>query len=69
VGGEIWRRCLDLGWIMRERDSRALRLTAAGKMGLSETFGLDLTNTGLDRLRQADVPSATEVRLRAQLAP
>jgi hypothetical protein len=65
VGGEIWRRCLALGWIMRERDSRALRLTAAGKMGLSETFGLDLTSTGLDRLRQADVPSATEGRLRA----
>ena len=25
VGAEIWRRCLDLGWLIRERDSRALR--------------------------------------------
>src|SRR5499425_3558690 len=42
VGAEIWRRCLDLGWLVRERDSRALRLTAAGKTGLSHTFGVDL---------------------------
>jgi len=65
VGGEIWRRCLDLGWIIRERDSRALRLTAAAKTGLLETFGVDLTSAGLDRLRQANVSSATEAALRA----
>ena len=59
VGGEIWRRCLDLGWLIRERDGRALRLTAAGRTGLSETFGLDLA-TGL-----TDVASPAEVRLRA----
>jgi len=42
VGTEICRRCLELGWIKRQRDSRALRLTAAGRAGLFETFGLDL---------------------------
>jgi DNA-binding transcriptional ArsR family regulator len=63
VGEEIWRRCLDLGWLIRERDSRALRLTAAGKTGLSETFGPDLAAIGIDRLNK--VPSAAEVRLRA----
>ena len=65
VGAEIWRRCLGLGWLMRERDSRALRLTAAGKTGLSETFGIDLTSEGLDGSKQIKVLSAAEVRLRA----
>jgi DNA-binding transcriptional ArsR family regulator len=44
VGAAIWRRCLALGWLVRERDSRALRLTAAGKAGLLETFGVDLAD-------------------------
>jgi hypothetical protein len=44
VGTEIWRRCLELRWLVRERDSRTLRLTAAGKAGLLTTFGVDLTN-------------------------
>src|SRR5262245_28968753 len=42
VGAEIWRRCLALRWLVRERDSRALRLTAAGRAGLFKTFGVDL---------------------------
>jgi hypothetical protein len=50
---------------MRERDSRALRLTAAGKIGLSDTFGIDLTSEGLDGSKQIRVVSAAEVRLRA----
>ena len=45
VGAEIWRRCLELGWFKRDRDTRALRLTTAGKAGLFETFGVDLVNT------------------------
>jgi DNA-binding transcriptional ArsR family regulator len=44
VGAEVWRRCLDLGWLVRERDSRALRVTAAGKAGLADTFGVDLAH-------------------------
>jgi DNA-binding transcriptional ArsR family regulator len=42
VGAEIQRRCLELRWLVRERDSRTLRLTAAGRTGLLETFGVDL---------------------------
>jgi DNA-binding transcriptional ArsR family regulator len=42
VGAEIWRRCLELGWFKRERDSRALRLTTVGRAGLLDTFGIDL---------------------------
>jgi DNA-binding transcriptional ArsR family regulator len=42
VGAEIWRRCLALGWLTRERDSRVLRLTPAGAAGLAATFGLRL---------------------------
>jgi DNA-binding transcriptional ArsR family regulator len=42
VGAEICRRCLELGWFRRERDSRALRLTTAGREGLAETFGVTL---------------------------
>jgi DNA-binding transcriptional ArsR family regulator len=44
VGAEICRRCLELGWLTRQRDTRALRLTAAGRAGLSNTFGVALTN-------------------------
>ena len=44
VGAEICRRCLELGWLKRERDSRALQLTASGKAGLSAQFAIDLDN-------------------------
>jgi DNA-binding transcriptional ArsR family regulator len=42
VGAAIWHRCLELGWVARGRDSRAVRLTPAGKRGLRETFGVKL---------------------------
>jgi DNA-binding transcriptional ArsR family regulator len=42
VGAEICRRCLELGWVGRVRDSRALRLTEAGRSGLAAAFGVDL---------------------------
>jgi DNA-binding transcriptional ArsR family regulator len=40
VGAELLCRCLDLGWFKRERDSRALQLTPAGRAGLAEVFGV-----------------------------
>jgi len=43
VGAKICRCCLQRGWFARERDSRALRLTAKGSTGLFEALGVDLT--------------------------
>jgi DNA-binding transcriptional ArsR family regulator len=42
VGSEIWRRCAALGWLVRGRDTRAVRVTLVGRTGLHEAFGLDL---------------------------
>jgi len=39
VGAAILNRLIDLGWFKRERDSRALRLTPVGRIGLAKTFG------------------------------
>jgi hypothetical protein len=41
VGGEICRRCLELGWFKKLRDTRALELTDTGRAGLFECFGVD----------------------------
>jgi hypothetical protein len=43
VGAEICRRCLELGWLTHQRDTRALRLTARGQAGLFECFAIDAT--------------------------
>ena len=42
VGAEIWRRCLELGWLSRQRDTRAVQITAAGRRGLHDTFGVEI---------------------------
>jgi DNA-binding transcriptional ArsR family regulator len=42
LGAGLLCRCLDLGWFERVRDSRALRLTPAGKTGLADVFGVTL---------------------------
>jgi len=42
VGAALCRRCLELGWIERRSDSRAVAITAAGRQGFAETFGLSL---------------------------
>jgi DNA-binding transcriptional ArsR family regulator len=42
VGSAILDRLLALGWFKREPHSRALRVTAAGRTGLAETFGIEL---------------------------
>jgi hypothetical protein len=55
VGTEIWRRCLELRWLTRERDSRALRLTAAGKAGLLDVFGVDFADEAQAPARKAAV--------------
>jgi len=43
VGAGLAARCFDLGWIARIRDIRAVAITAKGRGGLHETFGIDLS--------------------------
>lgn len=52
IGAEICRCCLQRGWFARQRDSRALRLTPAGEVGLRDTFRLDLAGEDRGRLPQ-----------------
>jgi len=42
IGAELCRRCLELGWLARERDSRALRIRPTADAGFRATFGLSL---------------------------
>jgi len=51
VGAEICRRCLELRWFERERGTRVLRLTAAGRRGLHETLGVDLGSRSTSKAR------------------
>jgi DNA-binding transcriptional ArsR family regulator len=42
LGAALADRCPALGWIQRQRDSRAVTITAAGAHGFAETFGITL---------------------------
>ena len=42
VGAALARRCFDLNWIARLRDTRAVSITAKGRAGLSDAFGIAL---------------------------
>jgi DNA-binding transcriptional ArsR family regulator len=42
LGAGISRRCFELGWVERQRDSRALLITPKGRDGLQVAFGLVL---------------------------
>ncbi len=44
IGREILRRCLELEWLTRSRDHRAVTVTVAGRKGLWETFGIELAS-------------------------
>src|SRR5262245_52431041 len=61
IGSAILDRLLALGWFRRERDSRALRLTPAGRMGLAEVFGVDFGALGM----RADATAGARLPLRA----
>ncbi len=41
VGAGLAARCLALGWIQRQRDTRTVAITAKGRAGLRATFGID----------------------------
>src|SRR5438132_2641283 len=40
VGAALTKRCFDLGWTERMKHSRAVIVTASGKRGFLETFGI-----------------------------
>lgn len=42
VGAALASRCLELKWIERRRDSRALTITPAGRRGLLQAFSLSI---------------------------
>jgi predicted transcriptional regulator len=42
VGNEILRRCMELGWLDRAPDHRAVTITFKGRAGLLSTFGIAL---------------------------
>jgi DNA-binding transcriptional ArsR family regulator len=42
VGAALAERCFALHWFERQRDTRGLRITAAGRRGLEEVFGIAL---------------------------
>jgi predicted transcriptional regulator len=54
VGAGLLCRCLELGWFRRERDSRALRLTPAGRLGLVQSFGVEFEDPARPRGAAAD---------------
>jgi DNA-binding transcriptional ArsR family regulator len=49
VGAELWRRCVALGWVTKQRDTRAVQITKIGKLGLLEAFGVDLGHANTRR--------------------
>ncbi len=42
VGAALTKRCFDLGWTERMKHSRAVIVTASGKHGFLETFGIGM---------------------------
>jgi DNA-binding transcriptional ArsR family regulator len=42
VGAVLARRCFDLKWVQRTRDSRALIVTPEGRRGLADRFGMSV---------------------------
>jgi DNA-binding transcriptional ArsR family regulator len=62
LGAAIAQRVLELGWVERTRDSRALTVTPTGHRGLSDLFGVvllaDQPRFERQRIRERNVESA-----------
>ena len=52
---------MELGWLKRVSDSRALQLTSSGKAGLSEIFQIEINNEGS---QPVDYATHDDLRLR-----
>ena len=59
VGAAIASRCFDLGWIARQRDSRALTILPVGRAGFAEVFGVCLDGDGLTQLAPDARPASS----------
>jgi DNA-binding transcriptional ArsR family regulator len=53
LGTALAGRCFELGWIVRIRDSRALKIPAKGERGFSDVFGVTLSAAETSPLRKA----------------
>ena len=42
LGAELWRCCVERGWVVRSNDSRAVGITASGRRGLRDVLGVKL---------------------------
>jgi hypothetical protein len=52
LGAALAGRCLELGWIARIRNSRALKISAEGENGFCELFGIALAAEETPLLRR-----------------
>jgi hypothetical protein len=50
VGAALTKRCFDLGWTERMKHSRAVIVTASGKCGFLETFGIGVSDENENRV-------------------
>jgi DNA-binding transcriptional ArsR family regulator len=53
LGAALAGRCLELGWVARVRDSRALKISATGERGFREAFDITLGSEEIPTLRRA----------------
>jgi DNA-binding transcriptional ArsR family regulator len=56
VGAALQKRFLELDWIGKIRDTRALKITDTGKAGLQERFGIDLDTVPAGRFTSSSHP-------------
>jgi hypothetical protein len=61
VGAALTRRFFDLGWTERMRQSRAVTVTASGKRGFAEVFGIAVPEQNETESRPDNHPSAIAV--------
>jgi hypothetical protein len=50
VGAALTKRCFDLGWTERMKHSRAVIVTASGRRGFLETFGIGVSDENKNRV-------------------
>ncbi len=54
LGAALACRCFELGWIARQRDTRAVMITPSGQVGFNSRFGIRLDGGGIQSVRVVD---------------